>query len=123
MGFIMDGLAADAYDRQYSDRQLTTRIGTYFRPQARRMALVGGLIALTSLADTVLPILVSLGIDNLARTHAVETTIMLVGAILVAGALSWIFNFFRQSITARVVGDVVLKLRKDAFAAVLARDL
>ena len=39
MGFIMDGLAADAYDRQYSDRQLTTRIGTYFRPQARRMAL------------------------------------------------------------------------------------
>ena len=33
MGFIMDGIDAEAYDRQYSDRQLMRRIGSYFRPQ------------------------------------------------------------------------------------------
>ncbi|MBE0699530.1 MAG: ABC transporter ATP-binding protein, partial [Anaerolineaceae bacterium] len=38
-------------------------------------------------------------------------------------ALSWTFNFFRQRYTARAIGDVVLKLRQDAFDAVLARDM
>src|SRR5438034_135177 len=37
--------------------------------------------------------------------------------------ISWLFNFLRQWYTARSVGDVVLNLRKDAFAAVLARDM
>ena len=32
MGFIMDGLDAEAYDRTYSDRQLLNRITRYFRP-------------------------------------------------------------------------------------------
>ena len=32
MGFIMDGLGAEAYDRNYSDRQLIARIIGYFRP-------------------------------------------------------------------------------------------
>ena len=32
MGFIMDGLDAEAYDREYSDRQLLKRIIGYFRP-------------------------------------------------------------------------------------------
>ena len=44
-------------------------------------------------------------------------------AILIAGILSWIFNFVRQWYTARAVGDVVLQLRQDAFAAVLTRDM
>ncbi len=32
MGFIMDGLDAEAYDREYNDRQLLNRIISYFRP-------------------------------------------------------------------------------------------
>ncbi|MEJ7651878.1 MAG: hypothetical protein WKH64_00200 [Chloroflexia bacterium] len=30
MGFIMDGLEADEYDREYSDRDLLRRIVAYF---------------------------------------------------------------------------------------------
>src|SRR5256885_10636823 len=37
----------------------------------------------------------------------------LIGAILIAGVLSWTCNFFRQWYTARSVGDVVLNLRRD----------
>ena len=37
--------------------------------------------------------------------------------------LSWTFNFVRQWFTARVVGDVVLQLRQDAFEAVMERDM
>ena len=38
MGFIMDGLDAEEYDRSYGDAVLVKRIITYFRPQAKRMA-------------------------------------------------------------------------------------
>jgi ABC-type multidrug transport system fused ATPase/permease subunit len=44
-------------------------------------------------------------------------------SILVTGVLAWVFNYIRQALTARIVGDVVITLRKDAFGAVLRRDM
>jgi hypothetical protein len=35
MGFLMDGLDAEAYDRKYNDRELVRRIAGYFWPQGR----------------------------------------------------------------------------------------
>ena len=64
MGFVMDGLDADAYDREYSDRALLHRIVKYFRPQSRPMLLVAGAVFFGSLADTAVPILISRGIDQ-----------------------------------------------------------
>lgn len=37
MGFIMDGLDAEEYDRSYTDGELVKRIIGYFKPQAGRM--------------------------------------------------------------------------------------
>ena len=42
--------------------------------------------------------------------------------IVISGALSWGFNFVRNR-TAEIVGNVVLRLRTDAFNAVMARDM
>ena len=123
MGFIMDGLDADAYDRMYSDRKLIARIISYFRPRGRMMLLVTVMIVLGSLADTVLPLLLARGVDILANSRTMATISGLVAAILIAGVLSWGFNFVRQWYTARAVGDVVLQLRLDAFSSVLARDM
>ena len=124
MGFVMDGLGAEAYDRSYSDRHLVTRIIGYFRPKLMIMSFVALMIVLNALIDTALPILISQGINTLSEaTVTLQTTGWLVAAILVSGALSWTFNFFRQWFTARAVGDVVLQLRQDAFASVVARDM
>lgn len=123
MGFIMDGLDAEAYDRSYTDRQLISRIIGYFKPNLRSMVSIAVLVVLNSLADAVLPILLARGIDTLGHAITLQAVLLLVGAILVTGVLSWTFNFLRQTYTARTVGDVVLKLREDAFAAVLARDM
>ena len=123
MGFIMDGLDAEAYDRNYSDRQLIGRIIGYFRPKVRIMIVVAILITLTSLLDTVFPVLISFGIDTVVASGAIRTILLLIIAILLAGVFSWVCNFFRQWLTARTVGDVVLKLRNDAFQAVVARDM
>src|SRR5438094_2233270 len=122
MGFVMDGLEAEAYDRSYCDRDLLRRIVGYFRPALSAMLLVAAMVVLTSVMDTALPIAISRGIDALAR-HTLATPWLLVGAILLAGVLSWTFNFLRQWYTPRIVGDAVLRLRLDAFAAVVARDM
>lgn len=134
MGFIMDGLDAEAYDRSYSDGELLNRIVSYFRPHAKTMAFVAGMVVLNSAMDSALPILIARGINQLGeqiQSNAIDATFGtmlsqnagLLIAILLSGAFSWVFNYFRQSYTARAVGDVVVNLREDAFDAVLARDM
>ncbi len=123
MGFIMDGLDAEAYDRTYKDSQLVRRIIGYFRPKLGIMVLVAVLILLNSGLDTVFPILVARSIDTLMSAKALQTALLLVGFVLLSGVLSWTANLFRQWYTARIVGDVVLQLRRDAFGAVMKRDM
>jgi ABC-type multidrug transport system fused ATPase/permease subunit len=128
MGFIMDGLDAEAYDREYTDRQLLKRISGYFRPHLATMGLVAGMIVLNSLMDAAFPFLIARSLDQLEGMADLNETIWsrtawLIVAIFLSGVLSWTFNFFRQKFTARTVGDVVFKLRQDAFDAVLARDM
>jgi ATP-binding cassette, subfamily B, bacterial len=123
MGFIMDGLDAEAYDRTYNDRQLVRRILTYFRPQASRIGIVAVAVVLTALFDTALPIIISRGIDQLQIDTSTRNLIGLAVLITVLACTSWVFNFIRRSVSSQAVGDVVLKLREDAFDAVLQRDL
>ena len=123
MGFVMDGLDAEAYDRTYGDRELVRRILAYFRPRARTMLLVALMIVLQSAFDTGVPILISRGVSALAGNPSLELLLLVAGGALVLGALSWVCNFVRQSNSARAVSDVVLALRRDAFAAVTARDM
>ncbi|MCB9079404.1 MAG: ABC transporter ATP-binding protein [Anaerolineaceae bacterium] len=123
MGFLMDGLDAEAYDRSYSDGELLRRILTYFKPQWPVMVFVAVVIVGNSLVDALLPFLISRGIDALGASPTFRATTWLLAAILLSGVFSWVFNFFNRWFTARAVGDVVLKLREDAFDAVLARDM
>jgi ATP-binding cassette subfamily B protein len=123
MGFIMDGLDAETYDRAYSDRALISRVIGYFRPQLIIMLFVAVLVVLNSLMDTAFPILIARSIDTLVADQTMRAASVLAVVILITGVLSWTFNFFRQRYTARAVGDVVLQLQKDAFAAIVARDM
>lgn len=109
MGFIMDGLDAEAYDREYSDRVLLNRIAKYFQPHTSRMLTVAGAISISAILDAVLPVLVARSLDNLAGATDIEGTIWMrvswvIGAIFLSGVLSWTFNFLRQSYTARCGG-------------------
>jgi len=125
MGFILDGLDTEAYDRNYSDRELLVRLLRYFRPHQRQIALVAFAIALNSAAGTGGPILISKGIDVLRTMQDATTGILLLftGGVLLLGALAWGFNYIQQWFSARVVGDVVLKIREDVFDATIQHDL
>ena len=123
MGFVMDGLESEAYDREYSDVVLVHRILNYFRPHIRAMLLVAVMVVARSGVDTAVPLIVSRGLDALTGQLLGGTILTLVGTVVALSCLSWVFNYFRQIHSARVVGDVVLKLREDAFDAVTRRDL
>ena len=123
MGFILDGLDTEAYDREYSDRELLSRIISYFQPHARQMILVAAMITLNSVAGTGSPILISRAIDMVAENPSVEAMLVLAGGVLLLGVTAWIFNYVRQMFSARVVGNVVLQLREDVFDATVGHDL
>ena len=123
MGFILDGLETEAYDRSYSDRELLARIVSYFRPYTRQMILVAVAISLNSAAGTGGPILIARAIDILARSPSVAAILLLSGGVLLLGMAAWVFNYIQQLFSARVVGNVVLKLREDVFNATIQHDL
>lgn len=123
MGFILDGLETEDYDRQYDDRTLLKRIVGYFRPYTRQMLLVAGMITLNSLAGVGGPILISEAIDILTQEATLPAMLLLTGGILLLGASAWLFNYIRQYFSAHVIGNVVLKLREDVFQATIDHDL
>jgi len=113
MGFIMDGLDAETYDREYTDRQLLARIIGYFKPHLPVMGIIAVMIVLNSVMDAAFPFLIARSLDRLEGVADLNVTIWqrtawLIAAIFLSGVLSWSFNFFRQKYTARTVGNVVL---------------
>ena len=124
MGWFMDGLDAEDYDRSYGDRELVNRILSYFRPERTRMIITTLMIVLNSVAMMLTPVVAAWGLDRItADTFDTRTRWVWFGLILATGVLAWVFNFFRSWQSAKVVGNVVLKLREDAFGAILKRDL
>jgi len=115
MGFILDGLDTEDYDRNYSDRELLARILSYFRPYTGRMVLVAVMITLNSAAGTAGPIIIARAIDIIAATPTTSAILLLAGGVSLMGASAWVFNFIRQYFSARIIGNVVLKLREDVF--------
>jgi ABC-type multidrug transport system fused ATPase/permease subunit len=123
MGFVLDGLDTEAYDRSYSDRELLNRIVGYFGPYRRQMALVAIAIALNSAAGTGGPILISRAIDLVTRAPTLQVMLLMAAGVLLLGVTAWTFNYIHQLFAARVVGDVVLNLREDVFEATIGHDL
>ncbi len=123
MGFIMDGLDAEDYDRQYTDWALVKRILGYFRPQAWKMLVVAAVVFLSSVMDLILPVVVSQALDQLQFTPETFDPIGASIILGVAASAGWVANMIRQWLSAEAVGDVTFDLREDAFNAVTERDM
>lgn len=123
MGFILDGLDTESYDREYSDRELIGRILGFFQAHRPKVALVALMLTLNSIAGSGGPIVIASAIDSVAQTPSIERMLLASGLVMLLGVSAWVTNFVRQWTSARVVGDVVLKLREDALAATISHDL
>jgi ABC-type multidrug transport system fused ATPase/permease subunit len=119
----MDGLDAEEYDRNYSDGALVRRILSYFKPQSRKMAFASAAIVGTALLDAGIPIFISQSIDGLQADSTFQNLLLTALLLTLLASISWVLNLVRQTLSSQAVGDVVLKMREDAFDAVLNRDL
>ena len=121
---LFKGLDTEAYDRQYNDRELLGRIGSYFAPHSRRVLGIAVLIAAIGLVGAGQPYAISRGLDALiVAPGRLEVVLGLVAAVLGFGVFNWGGNWLRRRAIARVIGDVVLALRRDAFQASVQHDM
>lgn len=120
---VFYGLDAEAYDREYSDRELVRRIFGYFRPHRRHVLIVAFFITAIALAGAAQPIIVGRGLDLLVQSPTLAIIAGLVAVVLAIGVFNWAGNWVRRRLTARVIADVVLALRRDAFQASVQHDM
>ncbi|MCY4481414.1 MAG: ABC transporter ATP-binding protein [Spirochaetaceae bacterium] len=124
MAFLMDGIGAEEYDRTYSDRELVRRIFAYFRAEGRRMLIVSAAVALSSVMGAAFPAVMSRAIDQVSDAGTGGGAIaIIVVAIAVLNAGVWGLNAVRRMLGSRAIGNVVLRMRSDAFDALMRHDL
>jgi ATP-binding cassette subfamily B protein len=123
MAAVMRGLEGEAYDRQYSDKELVNRIVRYFRPHVRKTVIIMMAVFLMALASAAVPIIVSKGVGVMADGADARFIPLLVGIVFGIGAGVWVMNWVRRQLTSEVIADVILAMRKDAFAAAARQDL
>ncbi|MGH2582441.1 MAG: ABC transporter ATP-binding protein [Anaerolineales bacterium] len=122
MGFF-SGLDVEPYDRQYSDRQLLARMGAYFRPHGRKLWGSGLLSLFTAVGGAAVPLLLARALDALGDVLTDAQILLVTAAVLAAGILSWAANWWRRRLTAVAIGEVVMAVRVEGFAAATEHDL
>lgn len=117
------GLAAEKYDRQYSDRQLLQRIVAYFAPHRRQMIKLALVILAITGIGLISPLLISRGIDLVGTQPSVAAIVALCSGLLVLSVVNWVCNRTRRRMTVRLMTDVIGQMRNDAFAATIRHDM
>jgi len=120
---VFRGLAAEEYDRKYSDIELVKRILKYFRPYKRSMLIVVIFLTLNSISNSLVPLLSREAINLLGTTQNPFYIFLVILVTLILNLLSWIFNYFRQIHSSKAIGNVVLDLRRDACESLLNHDM
>lgn len=123
MGFVMQGLERSDYDRQYGDRVLLRRIVSYFSPYKKSMIIIGIVITLSSIAGTLVPVLISDLLDESLDVISQDALYLLIGLVMGFGIINFVFNAVQQIMSARMVQSAVVDLRKETFNSLLYRDM
>ena len=122
MGFFT-GLDAEKYDRKYSDRVLLRRSAVYFKPFIGKLAWAALLTLVVAGASSLMPIIVSRGLDLMEAGFDTRTALIIGGLVLLIGVLVWVANWISRRLIVQAVASVVLRLASDAFTAAANHDL
>ena len=122
MGFY-SSLAAEKYDRQYSDRDLFRRLIRYFQPYKTQLLLISFMIAAMAIMGAAMPVIVSRGIDFVSIAASGIRLLVIAGAVLLIGILQYLANYIRRRLTMRTIANVLATMSEVAFAAATDHDL
>src|SRR5512133_1225411 len=122
MGFF-DSLDAEKYDRTYKESDLFQRIVGYFKPQWKRLVGVALFTLMIAGAGSLLPIMVSRGVDLLKGMPTLLSLLVVGGAVMLVGVAIWFSNMASRRLITKSIADVVAKLATDAYTASVEHDL
>lgn len=120
---MFEGLHHDKYDRQYSDFYLFKRLASYFRKFSKQLVVITFTGLIVSLSIAVVPIFIAIGVEELEKESKTDVLAMIVGILLLSVVIEYAANWIRRRLVGRVVGTVVMQLRRDAFKAAVERDM
>lgn len=123
MAAIMRGLEAEAYDRTYTDRELVKRILNYFRPYRFQVLTTTVLVFLLAITGAAPPLIIAQGMNVVEEQGETWIVPALIITILLVGILTWFFNWGRRILVTTIMANVLLAMRRDAFAAAAKQDL
>jgi ATP-binding cassette subfamily B protein len=123
MAAIMQGLNAERYDRQYSDKELIQRIRSYFGKYKAQVILVVVAVVLLAALQAAPAVIISRGIDIIADGGNVAFIPLLIGIVFADGLLIWLVNWVKRLYSVKVIESVILDMRTKAFGAAARQDL
>ena len=120
---FFSNLAAEAYDRAYSDRQIIQRLTKYFSVERRLLTGVVGTVLVLTVIGLLDPIIVARGIDAIKSNPTRNAVFVLAGILMLFALINWLAILLRRRLTARLVANTVSALRRDAFTATIGHDM
>jgi ATP-binding cassette subfamily B protein len=121
MGFF-GSLAAEKYDRQYSDRQLLQRSVEYFKPFWKELLLILLTVLAISAFSSIQPVIISNGVDNLASGE-ISKVYWMIGTLLLLGVLNFLTNLLNRYTIINLLANIIVNLSEDAYKAAVHHDL
>jgi len=118
-----NGLDKDKYDRQYTDVYLAKRIASYFYGYRKQFVIIVVSFVALSILGALQPVWIADGLTAMAQDGNEFIVIVLIGALLFAAGFQYFVNWVRRYLSAVMIGNVVSRMRKDAFSAAVERDL
>ena len=120
---FFSGLNAEKYDRQYSDKELLTRIWQYLRPFWKSLLIIVLMLGFMAGAGALQPIIVSRGLDLYQISNSTSLALGIAGGIMAVGGARWLANWVFRRKLIHTIADVMLDLAIDAFKASTQHDL
>lgn len=122
MGFF-SSLAAESYDRKYTDKELIIRILKYFKPYQMKLLSILVCILVISGTGAAQPVIVSRGVDYLNSKISSNLILLIATIILMIGIVSWFANYARRKLIVRTIADIVATIATQAFQSAVNHDL
>jgi ATP-binding cassette, subfamily B, bacterial len=123
MAMFFGNLDPEKYDRRYGDKQLVQRFWSYTQPYRRELIIIAVCLVFIAFISSAIPLSIAYGIYVLQEGTGFNSFLLVFGALVLVAVLDYGIGWLRRYLTATVIAKLISKMRQDAFAAAINRDL
>ena len=121
---LYSGLVKQKRMKKYTDRELFTRYIKRLAPYKKSIYLISLYILISTVSDTINPLLVGFGVDELSSGNPKFLTILLITiSYLLLSGIIWLMFYLRRREYGKFVPFFIEKLRMDIFDKIQEQDM